>query len=316
VSDAPVRPAAPQPRAAPEPRATPQPKGLGGWLIVVGIGLVVAPVRIAIACVQTYVPLFQDGSWQLLTTPGTGTYHPLWAPVLLGELLVNIAFFQAFLVLMFLFLKRARMFPSLYIAVLLLNLAFLFVDALFLDWLAAPGTQTDFAWTPLLQGMASAAIWIPYMLRSRRVRNTFVIAIRAIIPRMIRIHFLPLLLASLFVAACTTGGASMSDRVLGESDAGIVLLQMGSQFSVKLPSNPTTGFQWKVAISNENMLIRQGEPVYTPSPAEASAVGVGGSEIFTYRIADSGRTTLQFVYSRPFETGPPAKVVTYNVVVN
>lgn len=308
--DAPVRPAAPQPRAVPEP------KGLGGWLIVVGIGLVVAPVRIAVACVQTYVPLFQNGAWQLLTTPGTGTYHPLWAPVLLGELLVNLGFFAAFLVLIFLFVRRARMFPRLYIAVLALNLAFLFVDALLLDSLAASGSQTETVWTPLLQGLASAAIWIPYMLRSRRVRNTFVVGIRAIIPRMIRTRFVSLLLASLIIAACTTGGASMSDRVLTESDAGIVLLQMGDQFSVKLPSSPTTGFKWKVAISNESMLIRQGEPVYTPSPAEASAVGVGGTELFTYRIVDSGRTTLQFVYGRSFESGPPAKVVTYNVVVN
>jgi predicted secreted protein len=302
--------------AAPEPRAAPEPKGLGGWLVVVGIGLVVAPIRIAVACVQTYVPLFQNGSWELLTTPGTGTYHPLWAPLLLGELLVNLGFLQLFLVLIFLFLRRARMFPRLYIAVLALNLAFLFVDALLLDSLAATGSRTETAWTPLLQGLASAAIWIPYMLRSRRVRNTFVIKIREIIPRMIRTRFLPLLIASLFVAACATGGASMSDRVLTESDAGIVLVQMDDQFSVKLPSSPTTGFKWKVAISNESMLIRQGEPVFTPSPAEASAVGVGGTEVFTYRIAGRGQTTLQFVYARSFESGPPAKVVTYNIVVN
>jgi len=129
-----------------------------------------------------------------------------------------------------------------------------------------------------------------------------------------RVNILRLL--ALLAAACSTGGSFKSDRILTAADAGMVLLQSDDQFSVKLDANPTTGFAWKVLISNENLLIRQGEPVYTPSPSEVSAVGVGGTETFTYRIVDSGETDLRFEYRRSFESAEPAKVVTFSVVVD
>jgi inhibitor of cysteine peptidase len=124
------------------------------------------------------------------------------------------------------------------------------------------------------------------------------------------------LLVPVLCAACSTGGSFQSDRVLTAADAGMVLVRIDDQFSVKLDASPTTGFAWHVRISNEGMRIRQGEPVYVPSPAEASAVGVGGTEIFTYRVVGSGETDLRFEYRRSFENAPPAKVVTFSVVVN
>jgi hypothetical protein len=45
-------------------------KGLGGWLILVGIGVVLAPVRLLITLVKTYKPIFEDGIWEALTTEG------------------------------------------------------------------------------------------------------------------------------------------------------------------------------------------------------------------------------------------------------
>jgi predicted secreted protein len=127
-----------------------------------------------------------------------------------------------------------------------------------------------------------------------------------------------LCVAMLVTAACTTEGDGTfpSDRVLTESDTGIILLSVGSRFSVKLPSSPSTGLQWKVAISNEAMLIRQGQAYYVPGAVETGAGSAEGTDVFTYRVATRGRTTLQFVYRQSQETGPPAKLVTYNVVVN
>ena len=55
-----------------------EPKGLRGWLILPAIGLIVAPLRLGINLMKDFWPIFRDGYWPVLTTPGTEAYHPLW----------------------------------------------------------------------------------------------------------------------------------------------------------------------------------------------------------------------------------------------
>lgn len=46
------------------------PKGLGGWLILPAIGLFFYPIRIAASFYTDFLPIFQEGYWEVLTTPG------------------------------------------------------------------------------------------------------------------------------------------------------------------------------------------------------------------------------------------------------
>ena len=143
--------------------------------MLVGIGLVIAPLRILAIVVQTYQPIFTDGNWAVLTTPGSEAYHPLMAPLLIFEIVGNIAFALAGIWLLVLFCLRSRAFPRLYIWVAMLNLPFILVDA----WLGSivitqepmidPGTAKELA-----RSIVTIAIWVPYMRVSRRVKNTFV----------------------------------------------------------------------------------------------------------------------------------------------
>jgi hypothetical protein len=155
--------------------AQPGPSGLGGWLSLVGFGLLLAPWTRLGFLVQTFPPIFSDGTWELLTTPGGEAYHPLWAPFLLGELVGNLAFIGAGLALILFFFLRSRRFPRLYIAVTIANLLFVLADA----WLASivvpdepmfgPDTASEVG-----RSVVGALIWVPYMLASKRVKNTFV----------------------------------------------------------------------------------------------------------------------------------------------
>lgn len=150
-------------------------KGLGGWLVLVGFGLVVTSIQISVSMFTVYKPIFEDGTWEALTTVGTDAYHPLWAQVLIGEITFNVLILAASIYLIYLFFSKHYLFPRGYIALVAVLLAFIPVDA----WMVAkifpdepmfdPDTTKEF-----LRSLVMAAVWIPYMLFSKRVEATFV----------------------------------------------------------------------------------------------------------------------------------------------
>jgi hypothetical protein len=151
------------------------PRGLGGFLVVAAIGIF-ANALMAIIELQKSWPLFTAANWYDLTSPAGARYRPGWlaymvfliagnAAVVIGSVLVAILFFQ-----------RRRRFPPTYIGYLVL-IASLNIAGTVFEWqLAAGGNDkaASGALRALVQSAASLAIWIPYMLRSLRVKNTFV----------------------------------------------------------------------------------------------------------------------------------------------
>jgi len=150
-------------------------KGLGGWLILVGIGVVIGPFRLAYGYGPMYYSIFTDGTFEILTTAGTEAYHSLWAPLLIGEALYNSIMVLASLYLIYLFFTKHYLFPKVYIAIVAISLLFIPLDA----WLSSfvlvdepmfdPTTTKEFTRT-----LVNAIIWVPYMLASKRVKATFI----------------------------------------------------------------------------------------------------------------------------------------------
>ncbi len=151
---------------------------IGGWLILTAIALVVNPLLLLYQIIKT-IPTLSGETWAMLTTPGTTVYHPMWAPLTIFELLVNVAFLFFLIVLAVFFFQKRRVFPKLFIAFLLLDLAYLVIDYLAgsavvnsIPALAGQGTQ-GVGMTIIRNGIYSL-IWIPYFLVSKRVKGTFV----------------------------------------------------------------------------------------------------------------------------------------------
>ena len=164
---------------APETVATSGPQqplsGLGGWLILVAIGVVMSPLQMLATLLQTYVPFFQGGTWEALTTPGSEQYHALWAPLIIFEFIGNLGLFVACVVLLFLFFKKSRFFPRTYIAIALVNLCYLVLDAWFVSFVLTSESMFDPDTTrEIVRSLVTTAVWGTYMLISDRVRNTFV----------------------------------------------------------------------------------------------------------------------------------------------
>jgi len=81
------------------------------------------------------------------------------------------------------------------------------------------------------------------------------------------------------------------------------------KFALKIPSNPTTGFSWVLANGDElkssNVIALLDANVggeYESNPHRAGVVGVGGNSFFKFQGANSGVTTIQLDYKRPWET--------------
>jgi len=151
------------------------PRGLGGWLILVAIGLVIAPLRMTALTVTDLVPIITGGYWSALTDPTSPTYHPLWAPLLILEGVGNTVFSVFAAILLVLFFQRSRRFPGLMVAYLVSSLLFVTADYFVAELIPVVAAQDDVNSTRELGRAAVASlIWIPYFRRSRRVRNTFV----------------------------------------------------------------------------------------------------------------------------------------------
>jgi len=151
-------------------------QGLGGWLVLVGIGTVLAPIRMAGLLFVGYAPMFSDGVWASLMTNGSVSYNPLLALLISGEIIVNSAIFLASCYLVFLFFERRLLFPLIFVYVTLASFIFVVLDSL-LASLIVPGQPIfDLETTKsIAQSLIMVAVWIPYMLTSKRVKATFIV---------------------------------------------------------------------------------------------------------------------------------------------
>lgn len=150
-------------------------KGLGGWLILVGLGLVLAPIRLILDIGPHADVYFSTATWQNLAMPRGDGYHPLYGPLLVMELLGNMTLLAAMLLAIALFFSKRALFPKVFIVLALFSLVFLVGDAILGEAIPAIAEQEDSESQRLISRAAfNCLIWIPYMIRSKRVRFTFV----------------------------------------------------------------------------------------------------------------------------------------------
>lgn len=150
-------------------------RGIKGWLILVAIGVVISPIRIIGGFVLTFLPLFTSGGWRMLVTPGSDAYSPLWVPILAFETTYNVAMSLLSMLMVILFFTHHRFFPRVYILIMLASVIMIPLDAWFVS-LALPDVEVfdETTTREFSRLLVASAIWIPYMLKSKRVKVTFV----------------------------------------------------------------------------------------------------------------------------------------------
>lgn len=146
---------------------TQQPMVLGGWLILPVIGLFLTPFLLLYQLFTT--GYFEETIWQAFELGSYENHKEL--NVFMGfELFSTIAFLIFSIPLIVLFLQKRTSFPKLIIYFYGVKLGILTLSSLVLNKYGVPDPT---AIRDIVQAMISAAIWIPYFIKSTRVKNTF-----------------------------------------------------------------------------------------------------------------------------------------------
>jgi hypothetical protein len=139
-------------------------KGIGGWLITVAIGVIVNPLYV-LNTLSEYPSLFSGEYFQLLSLSSKAF---IWGEALFFGVMLLVSVYVAFL-----FFKKRREFPNWFIGTMLLWIAFFTIDAMVFTLLFPEEPLIELI-TLIFRQVIQAAIWIPYMFKSERVRLTFV----------------------------------------------------------------------------------------------------------------------------------------------
>ena len=88
-------------------------------------------------------------------------------------------------------------------------------------------------------------------------------------------------------------------RITGEKEAKVQLIRarIKQPFTISLPANPTTGYEWKP--DYDYYLLELAKTEFEKGPSEA--IGAGGTSVFVFNPIRPGKTTIAFVYKRSWE---------------
>jgi hypothetical protein len=145
-----------------------EPVGIKGWLILPAIGTILSPIYLIISF-SKLVPTLEN-VWAARAALSTGLFV-----FVIVETVFNLAFILGWLAAILLLTLKSPYYPKAYVALMGGMVVFLLVDMI----ISAGGYNHQPGQDELIslgRTILVAAIWIPYMMLSKRVKNTFVAA--------------------------------------------------------------------------------------------------------------------------------------------
>ena len=104
------------------------------------------------------------------------------------------------------------------------------------------------------------------------------------------------------------GDASQGRQLAGRAidNASSVTTSPNQNFKITLESNPTTGYQWDVAVNTNANVAKFVSSDFLPS--ESGLLGAGGKQVLTFQALNAGQATIVLEYARPWDKGNPIEV--------
>lgn len=122
----------------------------------------------------------------------------------------------------------------------------------------------------------------------------------------------------LFLGCWMMSALATPEKIIySENKTAIVVTSETPQFTIQLPSNPTTGYSWFLREYDSHLLAPVSH-VFQKQTDER--LGSPKIETWVFRIKKSAflvpkQTSILFIYVRPWEAKPPAKVALFKVSI-
>jgi hypothetical protein len=152
--------------------------GIGGWLYLVIIGLLLNPIVSANYVLNEAIPLMNSSRWDEFTVEGGEFFHPQFSTLFIFEISFNILMVIVPIFLLILMFKRSRKIPKAmiiyFISVFVVHLADVYWTYLLFKNFAMPDSFYKELVTIVGRVLLPVIIWVPYFIVSKRVKSTFV----------------------------------------------------------------------------------------------------------------------------------------------
>lgn len=149
-------------------------KPIGGWLILVALGVVLRPLNIIATLFPMYSTIFFSGQWESFSIAGVMAYGRLYTPFIIAEFAINVFFLFFAIYLVYLLFRKSYKFPSYFIAYFIGMIIFILLDAMVGGMITEEAVFDSATISELFKTGIYAVVWIPYMKISQRVKETFV----------------------------------------------------------------------------------------------------------------------------------------------
>lgn len=164
------------PNGATETVVTQNYEKIGGWLILVGIGLVLMPFLLAYGVFDS-LPLLSNGGLETMNSLIPGLGSAIAFELALDTILIFVTLYLAFL-----FKDKKKNFPKYYIWYLSASIIYLVLDYMILASFSTTNSEMrgildstlSESLGSLIRTTVASVIWIAYMLKSKRVAGTFI----------------------------------------------------------------------------------------------------------------------------------------------
>jgi predicted secreted protein len=95
-----------------------------------------------------------------------------------------------------------------------------------------------------------------------------------------------------------------------------IVVKVGEEFTIKLQSNHTTGYEWMLVEEFESAPIEFVDKEYITKKAPKMMTGVGGFEYWKFKAVKKGLMILKMKEARPSDPSGPASVsLAFNIEV-
>lgn len=151
--------------------------GLGGWLVLVQIGIYLTILLNILTLNRDTLPAFSSDTWEMLTSEVSSVYDPMWAPSLIFELVANTLFILLGLFCLYNMYQKKSILPKLMIILYSSSLVIAILDYVLLNQISIVDEYNlsgQNGVTVIIRSAITCAIWIPYFRKSERVQNTFI----------------------------------------------------------------------------------------------------------------------------------------------